>query len=460
MKLPTQVNKQLHSNVYQPSKFSKLIVDDEQLLSFSTDPLPVPDPASWLQFGVHMTSETRDEQLVLEVFRCAARWIKTAGNRSNFVEFKAGQFINLAAIKFSANSDCYVVCQKCLNKCSDMCESNQDYDILQLVNFNKKLASLQIDHEFVQDKHWASGSWTTNRHLLRPRTSILRCSIRQNEKIRLSGNIPNGSRPLRQTIAANGAVRRNRRGDSSQGQPGNPRGTLPTIRSNHPRRSRRPHLPAAQAQRTLHQVRKHAEPTTVPPQPNPVRPVPVCAKQLYALAEMKHFLPNVTIYTLESSTKDTDKPLSGSSRAKPSAFTFRFWRWTGFLDRSGTIYLRARLNDVEARLPSTVSAELVPPWRHSEDTVLAGNDRYCAAQPSDHSSLPDRGSRRRTFNEIAKLNGRRRFSNSKGTTIGSQELRAQEVECARLCWSLETSPSVLRRSKPSPIRGTDRQHRS
>lgn len=114
-------------------------------------------------------------------------------------------------------------------------------------------------------------------------------------------------------------------------------------RSNHPRRRRRPHLPTGQAQRTLHQVRKHAEPATVPPQPNPVRPVPVRAKQLYALAEMKHFLPNVTIYTLESSTKDTDKPLSGSSRAKPSAFTFRFWRWTGFLDRSGTICLRGEL---------------------------------------------------------------------------------------------------------------------
>ncbi|KAL1375570.1 hypothetical protein pipiens_000691, partial [Culex pipiens pipiens] len=82
-------------------------------------------------------------------------------------------------------------------------------------------------------------------------------------------------------------------------------------RSNHPRRRRRPHLPAGQAQRTLHQVRKHAEPATVPPQPNPVRPVPVRAKQLYALAEMKHFLPNVTVYTLESSTKDTDKPIFG-----------------------------------------------------------------------------------------------------------------------------------------------------
>lgn len=36
---------------------------------------------------------------------------------------------------------------------------------------------------------------------------------------------------------------------------------------------------------------------------NPVRPIPVRAKQLYALAEMEHFFANVTIYTLESGTK-------------------------------------------------------------------------------------------------------------------------------------------------------------
>lgn len=72
----------------------------------------------------------------------------------------------------------------------------------------------------------ASGSWTTNRHLLRPRTPRLsrprvRCSIRerQNEKIRLSGNIPNGSRPLRQTIAANGAVMSRRFKSRTTGKP-------------------------------------------------------------------------------------------------------------------------------------------------------------------------------------------------------------------------------------------------
>ncbi|XP_052562214.1 uncharacterized protein LOC120425108 [Culex pipiens pallens] len=57
------------------------------------------------------------------------------------------------------------------------------------------------------------------------------------------------------------------------------------------------------------------------------------ARFRYALAEMEHFFANVTIYTLESGTKDEDVPSSGSSRAKPSAFK-------RFLDLTCTICLR------------------------------------------------------------------------------------------------------------------------
>ncbi|KAL9705349.1 hypothetical protein quinque_008867 [Culex quinquefasciatus] len=188
-----------------------------------------------------MTSETRDEQLVRKVFRCAAR------NRSNFVEFKAGQFMNLAAIKFSAGP-AYAA-------------------------------------QFVNAKTKKSVCPETSQ------TAVVPCG-----------------RPSPRTVLYGETV------EEIQ------------VKDNRETRVERFYIIEAIILGGV--------------DPNPVRTVPVRAKQLYALAEMKHFLPNVTIYTLESSTKDTDKPLSGSSRAKPSAFTFRFWRWTGFLDRSGTICLR------------------------------------------------------------------------------------------------------------------------
>ncbi|KAL1400611.1 hypothetical protein pipiens_007291 [Culex pipiens pipiens] len=163
------------------------------------------------------------------------------------------------------------------------------------VNFNKKLASLQVNHEFVQDKQWSF--WELDHK------STLAPSADAETK---PAPLVSCGRPSPRTVLYGETVEEIQVKDNRETRVER----FLHHRSNHPRRSRRPHLPAAQAQRTLHQVRKHAEPATVPPQPNPVRPVR--AKQLYALAEMKHFLPNVTIYTLESSTKDTDKPLSGS----------------------------------------------------------------------------------------------------------------------------------------------------
>ncbi|KAL9695645.1 hypothetical protein quinque_014930 [Culex quinquefasciatus] len=587
--------------------------------SSSTEPLPVPDAASWLQFGVHsrdMTRETAycDERLVREVFALRssldeqdARKVRTARNRSNFFEFKAGQFMNRAAVKIAnvdaafgwelcklvgeekgeeeeelmyfvdvfggpggcseyilwrnggwkargfgfttygdyefqpeyfravspetldpfyganddgnlfdpgnirgfidyvmahtgqagvhllvcdggfllknncqeviskqlylvlvmlavtvirpggnaiikvfdlytpfsvglifiltrmyarvsilkpctsrpANSERYVVCQKRLNKCpdmgeflfsvnkvmwensQDMCESNQDYDILQLVaedliqndadfchfirNSNDKLASRQIDglkalidalqpgyrpkpidHDFVQETLWrfwkldhksALAPTADARTKSAPEYAAQFVDAKTFELFRSSGNILNGSRPLRQTfgsphdwsfVALDVSADKGKNIRTMFVSKGNgnvffydkkksewrqikeyqlilsPRTVLYgeiveeiQVKNNRETRVYALHiidaivlggvdvraLPLAKRSALCAKFATALNRPLCHLSTNPVRPIPVRAKQLYALAEMEHFFANVTIYTLESGTK-------------------------------------------------------------------------------------------------------------------------------------------------------------
>ncbi|KAL1403198.1 hypothetical protein pipiens_019473 [Culex pipiens pipiens] len=77
------------------------------------------------------------------------------------------------------------------------------------VNFNKKLASLQVDHEFVQDKQWSF--WELDhKSTLAPSADA---------KTKPAPRTLLNSRPLRQTIAANGAVLSRRFKSKTTGKP-------------------------------------------------------------------------------------------------------------------------------------------------------------------------------------------------------------------------------------------------